>query len=84
MADAVDDTKHFPRGGGSPTNSLRSGMTDWPGLMRRTTAARYCELTLAKFERAVLNGELPQPVRIGDAEMGAKKLNVAIDMCDCR
>ncbi len=26
----------------------------WPGLMRRTTAARYCELTLAKFERAVV------------------------------
>lgn len=43
-------------------------MSDWPGLMKRTTAARYCELTLAKFERAVMNGELPLPVKINGEE----------------
>lgn len=41
---------------------------DWPRMMRRTTAAAYCDLTSAAFERETLLGRLPAPVMLGDEE----------------
>jgi hypothetical protein len=34
----------------------------WPRMMRRATAAAYCDLTEAGFEREVAAGRLPLPV----------------------
>ncbi len=33
-------------GSGAGDQTTRAVVDRWPGLMRRTTAARYCELTL--------------------------------------
>ena len=41
---------------------------DWPRMMRRSTAALYCDLTVTDFEREVVAGRLPQPVDFGGAE----------------
>ncbi len=41
---------------------------DWPRMMRRTTAAAYCDLTAAEFEREVASGALPQPIKLGSQE----------------
>lgn len=38
---------------------------DWPRLMKRSTASRYCDLAPAKFTAEVAAGRLPLPVRIG-------------------
>lgn len=38
---------------------------DWPRLMKRSTAARYCDLTPAKFLSEVACGRLPLPVKFG-------------------
>ena len=38
---------------------------DWPRLMRRSTAALYCDLTVTAFERELIAGRLPQPVHFG-------------------
>lgn len=42
--------------------------TDWPRLMKRSTAAKCCEMSEAAFEREVIAGRLPQPIMIGGAE----------------
>lgn len=44
------------------------GAPDWPRTMKRGTAARYCDLTVAEFEREVSAGRLPTPVKIGNSE----------------
>ena len=41
---------------------------DWPRLMKRTTAALYCDLTVADFEREIAGGRLPMPVHFGGAD----------------
>ncbi len=41
---------------------------DWPRLMKRSTAAKCCEMSEAAFEREVIAGRLPQPIMIGGAE----------------
>lgn len=41
---------------------------DWPAMMRRSTAALYCDMTAAEFERGVADGTLPLPVRVVDKE----------------
>lgn len=41
---------------------------DWPRMMRRSTAASYCDLTVTDFEREVIAGRLPRPVDFGGAE----------------
>ncbi|GEM70991.1 hypothetical protein SAQ01S_07570 [Sphingomonas aquatilis NBRC 16722] len=38
---------------------------DWPRMMKRTTAARYCDLAPAKFTQEVAAGRLPLPVKLG-------------------
>lgn len=40
-------------------------MTYPPAAMKRATAARYCELSEAEFEREVAAGRLPQPFKVG-------------------
>lgn len=40
----------------------------WPALMRRATAARYCDMTPAEFEGEVNAARLPLPLRIGRDE----------------
>jgi predicted DNA-binding transcriptional regulator AlpA len=39
---------------------------DWPRMMRRSTAALYCDMPVAEFERGVSRGTLPQPVKVVD------------------
>ncbi len=40
-------------------------MTRWPAMMLRKTAAAYVELSEAAFEREVIAGNLPVPVKLG-------------------
>jgi len=40
-------------------------MPFWPRMMRRETAARYCELSINAFEREIAEGRLPLPVILG-------------------
>jgi predicted DNA-binding transcriptional regulator AlpA len=35
-------------------------------MLRRATAALYCDLSAAEFEREVSTGRLPHPVRLGN------------------
>lgn len=46
----------------------RGTAPDWPALMLRATAARYCDMTVAEFEREVVAQRLPMPVKLGGAE----------------
>ncbi|MGL4640557.1 MAG: hypothetical protein ACRCVX_12620 [Shewanella sp.] len=39
-----------------------------PGLMSLQTAARYCDMTPAEFQKAVAVGDMPQPVLVNGAE----------------
>lgn len=47
-------------------------LPDWPAMMKRATAAKYCDLTVAEFEREIANGRLPAPVTLGDREHWSK------------
>lgn len=38
---------------------------DWPRMMRRSTAALYCDLTQTEFERELIAGRLPGPILFG-------------------
>lgn len=40
----------------------------WPIMMKRSTAAHYCDLSVAEFEREVASGRLPMPVKLGNSE----------------
>lgn len=40
----------------------------WPRMMRRATAAAYCDLTEAGFEREVAADRLPPPVLLDNKE----------------
>lgn len=42
-----------------------AGLPDWPAMLTAETAAAYVSLPLAAFERAVAQGELPAPQRLG-------------------
>jgi predicted DNA-binding transcriptional regulator AlpA len=37
-------------------------------MMRRETAAMYCDISAAEFEREVASGRLPMPVKLGNHE----------------
>jgi predicted DNA-binding transcriptional regulator AlpA len=55
-------------------------MTDWPRLMKRQTAAAYCDLSVAAFERGVNAGRFPMPVRLERDERWCRKaLDKALD-----
>jgi predicted DNA-binding transcriptional regulator AlpA len=44
----------------------------WPAMMRRSLAARYCDLSAAEFEREISEGRLPMPVKLGNSEHWSK------------
>ena len=37
----------------------------WPQMMKRQTAAEYCDLSVSSFNGEVLRGRLPSPVELG-------------------
>jgi hypothetical protein len=45
----------------------------WPGMMKRKTAAAYCDMTEAAFEREVFAGRLPMPVMFGGRDHWRKE-----------
>lgn len=47
-----------------------------PRMMTRTRAAHYCDLSEAEFEREVIAGRLPLPVRFGNRDHWSR---VALD-----
>ena len=53
----------------------------WPAMMKRTLAARYCDLSVAEFEREVNEGRLPLPIMLGKAEhWSRRKLDEALEL----
>jgi hypothetical protein len=40
----------------------------WPRLMKRKTAAEYCDLSEPAFEREVLAGRLPCAIKLGERD----------------
>jgi hypothetical protein len=40
-------------------------VTRWPRMMKRRTAAEYCDLSEAAFEREVVAGRLPCAIMLG-------------------
>lgn len=52
----------------------------WPRAMKRATAAAYCDMSESAFEREVLEGRFPTPVKIGNREHWCKDaLDKALD-----
>lgn len=51
---------------------MNQPLPHWPGMMRRTLAARYCDLTVAEFEREIAEGRLPCPIKLGNDEHWSK------------
>lgn len=47
---------------------------DWPRMLRRATAAAYCDLTAAEFEREIADGRVPLPVIFGGSEHWSRVL----------
>lgn len=45
-----------------------SGLPDWPAMMRRSTAASYCDLSEPEFEREISAGRLPRPIKLGNRD----------------
>ena len=53
----------------------------WPAMMKRPTAARYCDLSVAEFEREVNEGRLPLPIMLGNSEhWSRRKLDEALEL----
>ena len=40
-------------------------VTAWPRAMKRATAAAYCDMSIASFDREVTLGRLPAPILLG-------------------
>jgi predicted DNA-binding transcriptional regulator AlpA len=38
---------------------------DWPAAMKRATAAAYCDMSVASFNKEVAIGRLPSPILLG-------------------
>lgn len=52
----------------------------WPMMLKRQTAAAYCDLSVAEFEREVAAGRLPFPVKLGNSEhWNRDRLDAALD-----
>lgn len=55
-------------------------MNPWPRMMKRQTAAAYCDMSIAAFEREIADGRLPVPVMLGGREHWCKNaLDRALD-----
>ncbi len=51
-----------------------------PRMMKRRTAAQYCDMSEAAFEREVAAGRLPMPVMLGSREHWCRlALDMALD-----
>lgn len=48
----------------------------WPRMMLRATAAAYCDMPIAEFERGVAAGTLPLPFKVVDRQRWSR---VALD-----
>lgn len=60
---------------------MAASLPYWPAMMRRATAAKYCELSPAEFEREISDGRLPMPVRLGNSEHWSRaQLDVALEI----
>lgn len=52
----------------------------WPRMMRRSTAALYCDLSVAGFEREVAAARLPLPVHLdGEEHWSRDQIDDALD-----
>lgn len=52
----------------------------WPRAMKRSTAAAYCDMTPAAFEKEILSGRLPAGFTVGGREHWCRKaLDAALD-----
>lgn len=45
----------------------------WPAMMKRATAASYCDMSEAAFEREIIAGRLPSGVMFGAREHWRKE-----------
>jgi hypothetical protein len=52
---------------------MTTQIRDWPGFMRKSTAARYCDMTVVAFEKSVAVGEIPMPIRINGEERWSRR-----------
>ena len=53
----------------------------WPRMMKRATAAAYCDLSVASFEREIAAGRLPPPTTLGGREHWCRAaLDKALDI----
>lgn len=53
---------------------------NWPRMMKRQTAAAYCDLSVGAFEREITAGRLPAPIVLGGREHWCKNaLDRALD-----
>lgn len=53
---------------------------DWPAMMRRATAAQYCDMSTSEFEGEVNAGRLPLPVALGRQERWSRRaLDAALE-----
>lgn len=58
----------------------RAAAPDWPRMMRRPTAAAYCDMKVVDFEREVVAARLPCPVMFGGEERWSRaQLDEALD-----
>lgn len=58
----------------------RRSAPDWPRLMRRATAAAYCDMSAIEFEREVASGRLPCPAAFGGTERWSRsQIDEALD-----
>lgn len=46
---------------------------NWPAMMTRQFAADYCCLSIAQFEREIIAGRLPIPMKLGGRESWHRK-----------
>jgi hypothetical protein len=51
---------------------MANSAPDWPRIMRRETAAMYCDLTPAQFEREVADARMPMPFKLAGKEMWSR------------
>lgn len=45
---------------------------EWPGFLRDESAARYFDMTLSEFMKAMAVGDVPQPILINGLERWKK------------
>jgi hypothetical protein len=45
----------------------------WPAMMKRKTAAEYCDMSEAAFEREIITGRLPAGIMFGNREHWSKE-----------